>query len=113
MTENYSAELLRQVGGPFRSIDLSVHSDGFVKLDAQDMGKAVKEMEVDDDYEFCVNVPASELRKLAFFLLQDKYSGRSGAVSMSFAPFVKRGHRTQVATLDLALEKLGESPLRI
>jgi hypothetical protein len=80
MTEIYSTELYRQEGDAFRSVRLSVNADGSVRLDAQDMGKAVQKVWGDDDYEFWVDVPANALRKLVFALLSEKYLGRSGAV---------------------------------
>ena len=80
MTETYSTELYRQEGDNFRSVRLSVNGDGSIKLDAQDMGKLVKEIWHDSDYEFWVDVPATALRKLTFALLREKYAGRSRAV---------------------------------
>ena len=80
MNETYSAELYRQEGAEFRSVRLSVRSDGAIRLDAQDMGKSTKEIWGDDDYEFWVDVPATALPKLVFALMREKYSGRSGAV---------------------------------
>jgi len=38
------------------------------------MGKVVEETWGDDDYGFWVDVPATELHKLVFFLLREKYS---------------------------------------
>ncbi len=78
--ESYSTELFRQEGAQFRSVRLSVNGDGSVRLDAQDMGELVEQVWGDDDYEFWVDVPATEIRKLAFALLRDRYIGRSHAV---------------------------------
>jgi len=89
MTETYSIELYRQEADNFRSVRLAVHADGSVRLDAQDMGKLVEEVWGDTDYEFCVDVPATALRKLAFILLRERYAGRSGAVD-EFRAFCKR-----------------------
>ena len=89
MTEIYSTELYRQEGDPFRSVRLSVNADGSVRLDAQDMGKHVKEVWGDDDYEFWIDVPATALRKLVFVLLSEKYVGRSGAID-EFRAFCKK-----------------------
>jgi hypothetical protein len=89
VTEIYSTELYRQEGDNFRSVRLSVNADGSIKLDAQDMGKLVKEIWGDDDYEFWVNVPATALPKLVFVLLREKYSGRDKAVD-EFRAFCKR-----------------------
>jgi hypothetical protein len=89
MTETYSIELYLQEADNFRSVRLAVHADGSVRLDAQDMGKLVEEVWGDTDYEFCVDVPATALRKLAFILLRERYAGRSGAVD-EFRAFCKR-----------------------
>jgi hypothetical protein len=80
MNETYSAEIYRQEGAEFRSVRLSVRPDGSLCLDAQDMGKLVKEIWGDDDYEFWVDIPATALPKLVFALIREKYSGRSRAV---------------------------------
>jgi hypothetical protein len=80
MTETRSAELYRQEGAEYRSIRLTVHPDGSVRLDAHDMGKLTEEMWGDTDYEFWVDVPATALSKLVFALIREKYAGRSGAV---------------------------------
>jgi hypothetical protein len=89
MTETYSIELYLQEADNFRSVRLAVHADGSVRMDAQDMGKLVEEVWGDTDYEFCVDVPATALRKLAFILLRERYAGRSGAVD-EFRAFCKR-----------------------
>jgi hypothetical protein len=89
MTETYSAELYRQAGDPFRSVRLSVHADGLLRLDAQDMGKTVEEIWGDEDYEFWVDVPATAFQKLVFALIRDKYGGRSDAVD-EFCAFCKK-----------------------
>ena len=80
MSSTYSAEIYRQEGAEFRSVRLSVRSDGSVCLDAQDMGNLTKEIWGDDDYEFWVDVPAPALPKLVFALIRERYFGRSGAV---------------------------------
>lgn len=80
MSEAYSAETYRQEGAEFRSVRLSVSADGSVRLQAQDMGKLTEEIWGDADYEFWVDVPAMALAKLAFALMREKYSNRSGAV---------------------------------
>ncbi|SRR6266568_4757045 len=80
MDEAHSAELYRQDGSEFRSVRLSVGADGAVRLDTQDMGKMVEQTWGDDDYEFWVDVPGSEIQKLVFALLRDRYAGRSSAV---------------------------------
>jgi len=80
MNETYSVELYRQEGAEFRSVRLTVKSDGSVLLDAQDMGKSVEEIWGDDDYEYWVDVPATAIRKLVFALLRHRYAGRPSAV---------------------------------
>ena len=80
MADAYSSEIYRQEGDSFRSVRVSVDSDGSVRLDAQDMGKQVEDVWGDSDYEFWVDVPAAALRKLVFALLREKYAGRSKAV---------------------------------
>lgn len=89
MTEIYSTQIYRKEGDPFRSINLYVNADGSVSLNAQDMGTHVKEVWGDSDYEFCVDVPASALRKLLYTLLREKYTGRDEAVD-EFRAFCKR-----------------------
>ncbi len=89
MSETDSIELFRREGDPFRSVRLSVDADGSVRLNAQDMGKAVREVWGDNDYEFWVDVPASALRKLVFALLHEKYAGRERAVD-EFGEFCKQ-----------------------
>jgi len=88
VSEPYFTELYRQEGDSFRSVRLSVHTDGSVCLDTQDMGKTVNEVWGDSDYEFWVDVPATALRKLVFVLLREKYTGRSKAVD-EFRDFLK------------------------
>jgi hypothetical protein len=89
MTEICSTELYRRDGDPFRVVRLRVNADGSVRLETQDMGAVVKEVWGDSDYEFWVDVPAAELRKLVFALLREKYSGREGAVD-EFTAFCKQ-----------------------
>ena len=80
MSETFSAEIYRQEGSEFRSVRLSVSSDGSIRIDAHDMGETAKAIWGDDEYEFWIDVPATALPKLAFALLREKYSGRSRAV---------------------------------
>jgi len=89
MTEAFESELYRKDGPEFRSVRLEIREDGSLRLDTQDMGKSVEDIMGDDDYEFWVDVPASALRKLAFALLREKYSNRSGAVD-EFRAFCER-----------------------
>jgi hypothetical protein len=87
--ESHAAELYRQEGAHFRSIRLSVETNGSVRLDAQDMGELVEQVWGDDDYEFWVDVPAKEIRKLVFALLRDRYLDQSDAVD-KFRAFCER-----------------------
>jgi len=88
MADAYETELYRQEGSEFRSVRLEIREDGALRLDCQDMGANVKRMWGDEDYEFWVDVPAGELRKLAFALLREKYANRAGAVD-EFRDFCK------------------------
>jgi len=89
MTETYSAELYRQEGDDFRVVSLKINADGSVRLDAQDMGKVVEKIWGEDEYEFWVDVPSTELQKLVFALIREKYSDRSRAVD-EFQAFCKK-----------------------
>jgi hypothetical protein len=89
MDDAYEAELYRNEGAEFRSVRLEIRRDGSLRLDCQDIGDNVKRLLGDDDYEFWVDVHASELRKLAFALLRDKYANREGAVN-EFRDFCDR-----------------------
>lgn len=51
-----------------------------MRLDCFDMGEMVEQAWGHDDYEFWVDVPGSELQKLVFALLRDRYTGRVHAV---------------------------------
>lgn len=93
--QTYSTELYRQEGDAFRVVSLNVNADGSVRLDAQDMGKAVEKLWGDDDYEFWVDVPATELHKLVFGLIREKYSCRSGAVDEFHAFCEKEGIKSK------------------
>jgi hypothetical protein len=80
MSNEYSKEIFREELPTFRSIHLRVSPAGAVRIDAQDMGESVKEIWGDSDYEFWVDVPETQLEKLLFALLREKYFGRIGAV---------------------------------
>jgi hypothetical protein len=73
-------EIARQEGTEFRSVRLTVDDDGAIKMDAQDIGPAVKSIWGEDEYEFWVCVPPASLPKLAFELLREKFAGQLGAV---------------------------------
>jgi hypothetical protein len=78
--EPYHAELYLREGAQFRSVRVTVGTDGSIRLDAQDMGEYVEQVWGDDDYEFWVDVPSMAIRKLVFALLRDRYIGRRDAV---------------------------------
>ena len=89
MDDAFETELYRADGAEFRSVRLKIHPDGSLRLDCQDIGENVLNFWGDDDYEFWVDVPAGELRKLAFTLLREKFANRSDAVD-EFRDFCKR-----------------------
>jgi len=93
MNETDSIELYRQEGPEFRSVRLSTGADGAIRLDAQDMGGLVKRVWGDDDYEFWVDVPATEINKLVFALLRDRTPVELRR-SMNFARFAKKKEST-------------------
>jgi len=88
MAETYEAELYRQEPAEFRSLRLEIREDGALRFDCQDIGEAAERVWGADDYEFWVDVPAAEIRKLAFAPLREKYVGGSGAVD-DFRDFCK------------------------
>lgn len=73
-------EIFREEKPSFRSIYLTINHKGDIKLDCQDINKVVQEMWGDSDYEFWVDVPATDSRKLLFALLREKYKGSDSAV---------------------------------
>ena len=75
-----SQEIFREELPNFRSICLTVKEDCSVKLDTQDMGETVRRTWGDSDYEFWLDVPCTEAKKLLFALLRDKYSNISDSV---------------------------------
>ena len=89
MADAYETQLYLNDGDEFRSVRLNVPDEGALRLSCQDMGETVEQFWGDDDYEFWVDVPVGELRKLVFVLLREKYAGRSGAVD-EFRDFCKR-----------------------
>lgn len=88
MSKALDVELFRDDSQNFRSIRLEVKEDGSVRIDAHDMGSIVEEMWGDSDYEFWVEVKSTELPKLVFALIQDKYKGSHSAVT-DFSDFCK------------------------
>src|SRR3954453_22018744 len=89
MFEPEWVELYRQEGAEFRSVRMTVRSDGQIKLKSQDMGTTVREFWGVDEYEYGVRVSPSQLPKLVWALLRERYAGRSGAVD-EFTEFCKK-----------------------
>lgn len=63
------------------SISVSTNPDGGVRVEGGDVGDRVKEWHGEDDYEYWVDVPASEIGKLVLLLLKERYEGNLDAVS--------------------------------
>jgi len=63
------------------SIDAHINSDGGLRLEGNDVGNRVKELLGDSDYEYLIDVPASEIGRLLLLLLKEKYDGDTEAVS--------------------------------
>lgn len=77
---NYIRLHIDELPGNQRTVDLALHEDGSLRLDAQDIGIEVKKFWGDSDYEFWVDVAAIDVPALCFALLSEKYSGRTDAV---------------------------------
>ena len=73
-------EIVREEKPFFRSIYLTINESGDIKIDCQDMGEVVQKVWGDSDYEFWVDVPSSETRKLLFALLREKFIAKDKAV---------------------------------
>lgn len=71
----------REEPGITISIHARLNSDGSLRLEGGDIGERVKELWGDDDYEYWVDVPASEVGRLLLLLLKEKYDGDLQAVS--------------------------------
>ena len=81
MDETLSVELYRKdERNTLQTGSLSVYPNGAVRIDGWDFGELPKQVWGHDDYEFEVTVPGTEIRKLVFALLRDRYLGRMGAV---------------------------------
>lgn len=80
MSERLSEEIYRQEGDNFRSIRVTLETDGTLMVDAQDMGPLVKEVWGDSDYEFWCRIPPEATGKLAYTLLRKLYANREQAV---------------------------------
>jgi len=81
-------ETYREPGPNSRSIGVTLHSDGSVGIDQQDMGPAVEQCFGDSDYERWTIVPAAEVGRLAAALLVEKFEGRVDAVD-AFSAFCR------------------------
>jgi hypothetical protein len=90
----YSTELYRQEGVQFRSVRLSDEGDGSVRLDTQDMGELVEQTWGDEDYEFWVDVPPTEIRKLVL----PSYVIDTSAGAAQSTSFVTSARRKQSRT---------------
>ena len=80
MDDTLSMELYRKEGTTLQTGSLSVYSNGAVRIDGWDLGEIPERFWGHDDYEFEVTVPGTEICKLVFALLRDRYLGRMGAV---------------------------------
>jgi hypothetical protein len=57
-----------------------IQPDGGLRLDGGDIGERVEQIWGDEDYEYWVEVPGSEIGKLLLLLLKEKYNGNINAV---------------------------------
>jgi hypothetical protein len=55
-----------------KTIDAYINSDGSLRLKGGESGEIVKQWWGDDDYEYWVDVPASEIGRLLLLLLKEK-----------------------------------------
>jgi hypothetical protein len=93
MTPTYLTEIYRGENTACRRLAhvvcLSVDAIGSIHLFATDASTNGGDLWGDDNEEFCIDVPVTELRKLAFALIREKYSGRADAVD-EFSGFCAR-----------------------
>jgi hypothetical protein len=68
---------------------LSVDAIGSIHLFAMDASTNGSDLWGDDNKESCIDIPVTELHKLAFALIREKYSGRADAVD-EFSEFCAR-----------------------
>jgi hypothetical protein len=80
MSEPQSEEIFRQEGENFRSVMVTLETDGTLQVDAQDMGPLVEQVWGDSDYEFWCRVPPGAVGRLAYALIRKHYAGREHAV---------------------------------
>ncbi|MGH6982239.1 MAG: hypothetical protein ACREFC_13620, partial [Stellaceae bacterium] len=77
-------ELARREGAAFRSVRLSLETDGVIKMDTQDIGPygtGISGENDDNEYEFWVRVGSAAIPQLAFELLHEKFASQLGAVT--------------------------------
>ena len=82
-TEKVSAEIFSKEGTEVSTfVWLYEAADGRFRLFRQDIGPRVEEASGgrDNDYEFWVDIAPSDVPKLLFALLREKYHGRIDAV---------------------------------
>jgi hypothetical protein len=76
-----TVQLAKQDDSEYRSVRLSIGSDGAIRMDTHDMGLSVELVWDHEDYEFSVELPPSAVGRLAFELLREKFAGNLMAVS--------------------------------
>lgn len=93
MTTTYLSEIYRgestACGRLAHVVCLSVDAIGSIHLFAMDASKKGGDFWGDDNEELCIDVPVTELHKLVFALIREKYSGRADAVD-EFSGFCAR-----------------------
>ena len=67
-------------GTESRFVRLTCRDDGTITMDTQDIGPSIAAIASDDEYEFWITVAPTELSKLAFELLREKFADRLDAV---------------------------------
>ena len=65
------------------SIHAYINPDGSLRFFGNDYGNLVEKVWGDDDYEYWVDVPASEIGRLLLLLLKEKFGGNLQAVDQS------------------------------
>jgi hypothetical protein len=60
-------------------LPLTVKDDGVVQMSGYDLGELSEKFWHHEDYEYWVTAPATEVKKLLFALLKEKYLGRKNA----------------------------------
>ena len=78
--ERLTEELFLREGTHFRSIRVTLETDGVLHVDGQDMGPLVEEIWGDSDHEYWTRIAPEALGRLAFALIRRHYAGREHAV---------------------------------